>query len=144
MEPELDPERPVEDCQNYMELVFAAAEGGEVAALARLGELAFNRAAFVEAYFWTKLAYRRLELSDNADPDGLKEIADMLRGIRREWSAAGHPPEFENVYENFPEERGELGRAFLRLDNRKEVGPTLDYIRSLAEKGNPDAALFAG
>jgi len=142
MEPELDPVLPIEACESYMTLVCGAAEGGHVAAQARLGELAFNRGAFVEAYFWTKMARRRLELEDSSAEQGLKEIDGMLRNIRREWAAAGQPPEFENVYDSFPEERGELGRAFLRIDGGVEVKQTREYIRVLADKGNPDAVLF--
>jgi len=133
---------PVEDAE-YLNLVFSAAEGGYVPALAKLGDYAFRRGAFVEAYFWTKIAKRRLELEDGADPQGLKEIDDMLRNIRRAWTVARQPLEFENVYEGFPEERGELGRAFLRLDVGIEVKRTRDFIQALANKGNPDAALFA-
>ena len=132
---------PVEDAE-YLDLIFSAAERGHVPALAELGDFAFRRGAFVEAYFWTTMAKRRLELSEDPDAQWYREIGDMLRNIRRAWSAEGQPPEFENVYENFPEERGELGRAFLRLDIGKEVALTRDYIRFLADKGNPDAALF--
>jgi len=132
---------PEEDAE-YLDLVYSAAERGHVLALAKLGDYAFRREAFVEAYFWTKLARRRLELAGGADRQELKEIDDRLLAIRRGWTAAGQPPEYENVYDSFPEERGELGRAFLRIAIGVEVKPTEDYIRALAEKGNPDAALF--
>jgi len=143
MLPALDPELPIEECVSYMTLVHGAAEGGCIAALARLGELAFNRGALVEAYFWTKMARRRLELEDPTFEQGLTEIGGMLQNIRREWTAAGQPPEFENVYDSFPEERGELGRAFLRLDSGIEVWQTREYLQLLIANGNPDAALFA-
>jgi len=128
----------------YLNLVYSAAERGHVPALAKLGDYAFRRGAFVEAYFWTKVAMRRLELGDGKDPQRMREIDNMLRSIQREWRFAGQPQEFENVYGNFPEERGELGRAFLRLAEGVESSQTRDYIRCLADRGNPDAALFVG
>jgi len=126
----------------YLELVHAAADAGHVAALAKLGDYAFRRQAYVEAYFWTKMAHRRLELSDPTATEGLKEIEGMLRNIRRQWSAAGQPLEEENVYNHFSLARGELGRAFLGLDGGYEVRQARDYLQLLAEKGNADAALF--
>jgi len=130
-----------EDAQ-YLNLVYSAAEQGHVRALAKLGDYAFRRGAFVEAYFWTKIAKRRLELAGDADAQGLKEIGTMLQNIRREWTAAGQPPEYENVYDNFPTERGEIGRAFLSIDSGIQANQARGFIRELAMKGNPDAALF--
>jgi len=126
----------------YLDLVFSAAEGGHVPALVKLGDYAFRRGAFVEAYFWTKIARRRQELQGEQGSQGLKEIDSKLLSIRRQWSVAEQPPEYENVYDNFPEERSRIGRAFLRIDSGILVSQMREFIRELAKKGNPDAALF--
>jgi len=126
----------------YMHLVHAAAEMGVIDAIIKLGTFAYEHQMFVEAYFWLTIAYRKMELAGDVPPEDMSQLKLYLREVRYAWRRARGPMQFENVHDAFPPERGELGRAFLRLDCGLQVGPTRDFIRRLAADGNPDAALF--
>jgi len=128
-----------EEDSAYLNLVQSAAEGGHVPALLKLSDYAFRRAAFVEAYFWARLARRRLELAGDSRA---KELDKTLRKIRREWTANGQPGEHGNFYKAFSLDRGKLARALLRLDSGIEISRMRELIALLAGKGNTDAALF--
>jgi len=125
-DPELDAE--------YLKLVHEAAEAGCLPALAKLGEYAWRRGALVEAYFWMALAEKR----------GLASVWSVLRDIREEWMDQGCPPQYENVYEGFPEERGSIGRALLRIACCIDVSIARTRLRDLAAAGQPDACLISG
>jgi len=126
----------------HLALVFSAAREGHIQALSRLGEYAFLRSAFVEAYFWTKAARCRCELLNAESPGEINALEDFLREIRNAWLTNGRPEEEDNVYGEFTSLRGSLARALLNYDTGTDRAGSATFIRQLADSGNADAVLF--
>jgi len=98
----------------------------------QLGEYAWYRGAMVEAHFWVSMAKYR----------GVEGLDEWLVEIRRRWMQAGRPDEEENVYPQFPFQRGELARAHLMIMSGINVRASFEFIESMALEGNRDARLI--
>jgi len=104
----------------YLELLGRSAEKGYAPALAKLGEYAVRRCAWVEAYYWMKRAQR----------NGMHGLSPTLRAIRNGWAADGFPRQSSNVNKLFTEEAGRLGRALLRLDSGHEAAKAREFLKA--------------
>lgn len=89
----------------YLELVYSAARGGCVDALAKLGEYAERRQLLVEAYYWYSLADERRK---NAYGRTLQRLADT-------WQTLGFPREPVGFYAELGEQRGSYARSLMRV-----------------------------
>ena len=118
----------------YLSKICAAARLGHLEAMAKLGEYAFRRKAFVEAYYWTALA----ELK------GAKGLERTLRNIRSSWLAAGCPAQRSNTYDGFSEQQGSFARALLRIHCAVGRPVARARLKELADRGVPEAQLFLG
>jgi len=119
---------------DYLKLVHQAADEGCVPALEKLGEYAHRRGAIVETYFWLSLAEKR----------GLRTARQKLLDLRKEWMLQECPSEYENVYEQFPEARGSVARALLRMACGFDVPLARQRLRDLAASGQSDAGFLLG
>lgn len=63
----------------YLELLGMSAAAGHAPAMAKLGDYAMRRAAWVESYYWMSLAKR----------SGMQGLESVMSKIRREWALAG-------------------------------------------------------
>jgi len=116
------PHQPIPDfdCDGqYLELLGKSAAAGYAPALAKLGDYAMRRGAWVEAYFWMSLAKR----------NGMKNLDASLREIRREWSTEGFPNQSENVNDMFSPEAGSIGRALLHLDSGHDAAAAREFLK---------------
>jgi len=104
----------------YLELLGQSAKQGYSPALAKLGEYAMRRAAWVEAYYWMKLAQR----------NGMLGLSPTLREIRKNWSLDGFPGQSSNVNWLFTLEAGSLGRALLHVDSGHEAATAKEYLKA--------------
>jgi len=108
------------DDGEYLELLGEAAEKGYPHALAKLGEYALRRCAWVEAYYWMKKARRA----------GMENLEPVLRGIRLSWATDGYPLQTSNVHRLFSELDGSVGRALVNLDSGRETATARAYLRA--------------
>jgi len=104
----------------YLELLGKSAAEGYAPALAKLGEYAMRRAAWVEAYYWMKQAQR----------GGMHGLSPTLREIRKNWSLDGFPGQLSNVNELFTAEAGSIGRALLHVDSGHEAAAAKEFLRA--------------
>jgi len=104
----------------YLELLGKSAAAGYAPALAKLGKYAMRRAAWVEAYYWMKLAQR----------SGMHGLSPTLREIRKNWALNGFPRQSSNVNTLFTDEAGSLGRALLRVDSGHEAAKAKAFLRA--------------
>lgn len=114
----------------YLRLLNESARLGHAEARFKLGEYALRRAAFVEAYYWLKMA--------KASGQG-KGVDEALGCCLREWRLAGFDPQYENVTESFSERQGSLGRAALRLDSGVEATRARERLRQMVLSGDHEA-----
>jgi len=104
----------------YLKLLGKSAAAGYAPALAKLGKYAMRRAAWVEAYYWMKLAQR----------NGMHGLSPTLREIRKNWSLDGFPGQLSNVNRLFTDEAGSLGRALLHVDSGHEAAKAKAFLRA--------------
>lgn len=115
---------------DYLEKVRAAAELGHVEAMAKLGDYAFRRMMFVEAFYWRWRA--------EANGWNRKENP-TLREIRLAWRMEGCPKEYEN---SLDEDQGRFARALLRVQCGIDVPGARRRLKEMAEQGFADARQF--
>jgi len=128
------PHQPIPDfdCDGpYLELLGKSAAAGYAPALAKLGEYAMRRDAWVEAYYWMTLAKR----------NGMRNLSATLRAIRRAWSEEDFPDQSENVNVLFTLEAGSIGRALLHIDSGHDAAAARQFLKEchpefLREKTN--------
>jgi len=104
----------------YLDLLGKSAATGYAPALAKLGEYAMRRSAWVEAYYWMSMAKRQ----------GMQGLANVLREIRENWSLDGYPDEADNVYRYFTVEAGSLGRALLHVDSGHDAAGAREFLEA--------------
>jgi len=104
----------------YLDLLGDAAAKGHLPALTKLGEYAMRRGTWVEAYFWMWQARR----------NGMGNLSNVMREIRRNWIWAGTPDEAENVHPLFSREAGLIARALIGRDSRHGAVAARDYLQS--------------
>lgn len=107
------------DDNRYLELLGRSAACGYAPALAKLGEYASRRGAWVEAYYWTWLARRA----------GKRDLDQVLRRIRLSWATEGYSSERGNVHRLFSSEDGSVGRALLDIDSGRDVSLARKYLQ---------------
>lgn len=106
--------------RRYLDLLGKSATKGYAPALAKLGEYAMRRAAWVEAYYWMSQAVRH----------GLPNGSDVLREIAMRWTLDGYPDEVENVTPLFSEEAGSIGRALLNVNVGHDVESAREFLKA--------------
>jgi len=104
----------------YLALLGKSAAKGYAPALAKLGEYAMRRAAWVEAYYWMTLARR----------NGLHGLLPTLREIRTRWARDMFPVQESNVNELFTEKSGSIGRALLCIDSGHGAAGAKEFLRT--------------
>jgi len=104
----------------YLGLLGRSAAKGYAPALAKLGEYAMRRAAWVEAYYWMKLAQR----------SGMHGLSPTLREIRKCWSLDGFPIQSSNVNKLFTREAGSIGRALLHVDSGQDAAKAKEFLKA--------------
>ena len=102
--------------------------------MVKLGDYAYRRKAFVEAFYWTFLA----------ELNGATGLEDALCEMRTQWLSEGCPEEYENAYTDFTEEQGVFARAVLRLQCEVDPQYACARLRELADRGVEEARLFLG
>lgn len=115
-------------------LTYRRARANRPECYVRLGEYAWCRGAMVEAHFWVALAKFR----------GVEGLDEWLGAIRQRWLLLRRPNEMQNVYEQFPPERGALSRAYLLYLSGFNIQLQYDIIMRMAKKGDRDARLILG
>lgn len=118
----------------YLYYVNVAAQGGNLNAIAKLGEYAMRRGTIVEAFYWTFLA----------DMYGHPEVATPLRNIRSLWMRSGCPGEEDNVRPDFTETQGEFARAVLAVQCGLDAPLARRTIEGLAAAGCREAEVLLG
>jgi len=104
----------------YLDILGKSAAKGYASALAKLGEYAMRRAAWVEAYYWMKQAQR----------NGMHGLSPTLREIRKNWSLDGFPDQTSNVNRLFTVEAGSIGRALLCVDSGHEAYKAREFLKA--------------
>lgn len=111
--------------KDYLQLMHKAANSGCVVAMAKIGEYAWRRSAFVEAFFWYSLA------ADKKKGAFTRELTTLLST----WLSNGCNGEYENNYPEFDENRGSYSRALLRkragIIDRVTARQRLEELRPL-------------
>lgn len=118
--------------RQYLWLVGEAARHGHVEAMVKLGEIAFQRGALVESYYWNVLA----------EMNGVRGVSVALQRIKGQWLAAGCPDELENVYDGFSARQGDFARAVLGLRSAVNAPIARRVLNDLAAAGSPEARQF--
>ena len=118
--------------RQYLWLVGEAARHGNVEAMVKLGEIAFQRGALVESYYWNVLA----------EMNGVRGVSVALQHIKGQWLAAGCPGELENVYDGFSARQGDFARAVLGLRSAVNAPIARRVLNDLAAAGSPEARQF--
>jgi len=103
----------------YLELLGKSANAGYAPAQVLLGTYAMRRATWVEAYYWMSAAKRQ----------GMKNLTNVMREIRANWSKDGFPDEADNVNPLFTAEAGSLGRALLHVDSGREKARAREFLK---------------
>jgi len=106
--------------EQYLELLGKSAAAGYAPAMAKLGEYAMRRAAWVEAYYWMSMAKRH----------GMYNLTGVMREIRKNWSLCDFPSETSNVNALFPPEAGSIGRALLHIDSGREPAAARAFLKA--------------
>ena len=118
----------------YLTMVYAAATAGRVEAQAKLGEYALRREAYVEAYYWLRLAA----------VNGMRTEShrELMRECCTQWVLNGCDPEYGNEYRFFSGRQGTMARAMLRHDTGIDVRKGRERLREMAMSGDETAAKF--
>lgn len=112
---------------------FHKAYGGRPEYFVRLGEYAWRRGAMVETHFWVSMAKFH----------GVEGLDEWIGVIRRRWIQSGRPLEQNNVYDQYPFERGALAYAYLMAACGFGVAVNHDCIVKMAYGGDEDALLIS-
>ena len=99
----------------------------------KLGEFAFVRRNFVEAFYWKLMLEMR-----HGKPSGLP-----AQGVCRFWQDVGCPAPTANEGGSFSENQSRLAMAVLDLWSGRHVHTPKETIRQMAEGGDKDALLCA-
>ena len=117
----------------YIQTLYRTAQAGNLSAMNKLGEFAFVRRDFVEAFYWKLM----LELR-HGKPSGLP-----AQGICRFWQDVGCPEPTADEGGSFTENQSRLAMAVLDLWSGRHVQTPKETIRQMAEEGDKDALLCA-
>ena len=121
---------PVSDGE-YLKLIYFAAEEGHLEALAKLSDYARRRGAFVESFFWMKVAVQK----------GYAQGGMWLKDVVNEWAMSGAPCEYENEYEHFSSLRGAYARAHMCLIAGIDMPNACQCLRQIQKELSGDALL---
>jgi len=116
------PHQPIPDYETdeeYLDLLGDSAALGYHRALAKLGEYAMRRSAWVEAYFWMWQARRA----------GAAYVGKTLCNLRRYWTDEGYPSQSSNVHDLFSLDQGSIARALISIDSKHDVFAAKEYLR---------------
>ena len=99
----------------------------------KLGEFAFARRNFVEAFYWKLMLEMR-----HGRPSGLP-----AQGVCRFWQDVGCPKPTADEGGSFTERQSRLAMVVLDLWSGRHVHTPKETIRKMAEEGDKDALLCA-
>ena len=99
----------------------------------KLGEFAFVRRNFVEAFYWKLMLEMR-----HGKPSGLP-----AQGVCRFWQDVGCPAPAADEGGSFTANQSRLAMAVLDLWSGRHVHTPKETIRKMAEEGDKDALLCA-
>ena len=99
----------------------------------KLGEFAFVRRDFVEAFYWKLMLEMR-----HGRPSGLP-----AQGVFRFWQDVGSPLPTADEGGSFTENQSRLAMAVLDLWSGRHVHTPKETIRQMAKEGDKDALLCA-
>lgn len=116
----------------YMTLVHKAAELGHAEAMSALGDIAFQRGALVEAFYWKQ----RVEMG------GGRCRNPTLTDIIRVWTEVGCPDGSEDIGVRFPLQRANFAHAVLCLKSRVDSRHGTMRLKELSDAGDEDAKRF--
>ena len=99
----------------------------------KLGEFAFARRDFIEAFYWKLMLEMR-----HGRPSGLP-----AQGVCRFWQDVGCPGPTADEGGSFTENQSKLAMAVLDLWSGRHVHTPKETIRQMVEEGDKDALLCA-
>ena len=117
----------------YMQTLYRTAQSGSLSAMNKLGEFAFVRRNFVEAFYWKLMLEMR-----HGRPSGLS-----AQGVCRFWQDVGCPAPIADEGGSFTENQSKLAMAVLDLWSGRHVHTPKETIRQMVEEGDKDALLCA-
>ena len=117
----------------YFQTLYQAAQAGSLSAMNKLGEFAFARRNFVEAFYWKLMLEMR-----HGRPSGLP-----AQGVCRFWQDVGCPAPAVDESGSFTDSQSRLAMAVLDLWSGRHVHTPKETIRKMAEEGDKDALLCA-
>ena len=117
----------------YFQTLYQTAQAGSLSAMNKLGEFAFVRRNFVEAFYWKLMLEMR-----HGRPSGLP-----AQGVCRFWQDVGCPEPTADEGGSFTESQSKLAMAVLDLWSGRHVHTPKETIRQMAEEGDKDARLCA-
>ena len=116
----------------YMTLVHKAAELGHAGAMSALGDIAFQRGALVEAFYWKQ----RVEMGGGRCRN--PSLADIIRV----WTEVGCPDGSEDIGVGFPVQRADFAHAVLCLKSHVDSRHGTMRLKELSDAGDEDAKRF--
>ena len=117
----------------YFKTLYQSAQSGSLSAMNKLGEFAFIRRNFVEAFYWKLMLEMR-----HGRPSGLP-----AQGVCRFWQDVGCPKPTADEGGSFTDNQSKLAMAVLDLWSGRHVHTPRETIRKMAEEGDKDALLCA-
>ena len=117
----------------YFQSLYQTAQAGSLSAMNKLGEFAFVRRNFVEAFYWKLMLEMR-----HGRPSGLP-----AQGVCRFWQDVGCPAPNTDEGGSFTENQSKLAMVVLDLWSGRHVHTPKETIRQMAEEGDKDALLCA-
>ena len=116
----------------YMTLLHKAAELGHAGAMSALGDIAFRRGAFVEAFFWKW----------KVESGGGTCVEPSLEEIRADCLASGALTDPGETGGNYGVEEDDFARAVVAVQSGLDMGIAMRRLKELAECGVEEAQLF--
>lgn len=117
----------------YFQTLYQSAQSGSLSAMNKLGEFAFVRRNFAEAFYWKLMLEMR-----HGRPSGLP-----ARGVCRVWQDVGCPAPTVDEGGSFTDKQSKLAMAVLDLLSGRHVQKPKETIRQMVEEGDKDALLCA-
>ena len=117
----------------YVQGLYQSAQSGSLSAMNKLGEFAFIRRNFVEAFYWKLMLEMR-----HGKPSGLP-----AQGVCRFWQDVGCPAPTADEGGSFTESQSRIAMAVLDLWSGRHVHTPKETIRQMMEEGDKDALLCA-
>ena len=117
----------------YFQVLYQTAQAGSLSAMNKLGEFAFVRRNFVEAFYWKLMLEMR-----HGKPSGLP-----ARAVCHVWQDAGCPASDSEECGSFTDSQSRLAMAVLDLWSGRHVHTPTETIRTMMEEGDRDALLYA-